>query len=147
VISKVMFFAVFLLQTAIFGADWTRVTALRAGETVRIETASGKQTGRFISASDEAVRFTSGGGLEVSVARSEAKRVYVQSQSRRVRNTIIGAAVGVAVGAVIYGTLGTLFRNEGDEQTGYMLALPIAAGTAVGAALPTGSMKKVYDAK
>ena len=143
---KMTVFAVFLLQTAVFGADWGRLSAIRAGETVRIETASGNQTGRFISASENNVRFTSDGGAEVSVARSDAKRVYVQSKSRRVRNTIIGAAVGVAVGAVIYGTLGTLFRNEGDEQTGYMLALPIAAGTAVGAALPTGSMKKIYDA-
>ena len=144
---KTMIFALFMLKTTVFGADWARVIALRAGEPVRVETASGKQTGHFVAATDDTLRFAANGGAEISVARPEVKSVYARSKSHRVRNTIIGAAIGVAAGAVIYGTLGALFRNETNDETGYMLAVPIAVGTAVGAALPTGSMKKIYDVK
>ena len=144
--TKVVFLSVFLLQTCIFGADWTRVSNLRAGEKVRVETTSAKQTGTLVSVDADAVRLTSGDGAQVSVPRADIQRVYARSKSNRVRNTIIGAAVGVAVGAVVYGTLGSLFRNEGREDTAFMLAVPIGVGTAVGAAMPTGSLKKVYDA-
>ena len=144
---KTMFFALFVLQTAVFGADWARVIALRLGDPVRVETASAKQTGRFVAATVDTLRFTTNANADISVARPEVTRVYARSKSHRIRNTVIGAAVGVAVGAVIYGTLGSWFRNEGREDTGFMLTVPIAAGTAVGAALPTGSMKKIYDVK
>lgn len=134
------------LHSALFGADWTRVTELSANVIVRVETATGKQIGTLLSASDEALRFTTTEGTDVSVGRTEIRKVYVRTKSHRVRNAIIGTAVGVAVGAVIYGTLGALFRNEGRDDTALMLAVPIGIGSAVGAALPTGSMKKVYDA-
>lgn len=134
------------LHSALFGADWTRVTELPANAIVRVETATGKQIGTLLSVSDEAMRFTTKEGTDLSVGRPEIRKVYVRTKSHRVRNAIIGTAAGVAVGAVIYGTLGVLFRNEGREDTAYMLAVPIGIGSAVGAALPTGSMKKIYDA-
>ena len=138
---------VLTLAPQLAAADWSRVAGIRAGDNIRVETASGKQNGRLVAATDDELRLTPASGTEVAVRRSDVRRVFVQSRSNRVRNTIIGAAVGVGIGAVLYGTLGTLFRNEGDEQTGYMLAVPIAVGTAVGAAMPTGKMKKVYDSK
>lgn len=134
------------LHSALFGADWTRVTELPANAIVRVETATRKQTGTLLSTSDEALRFTTKEGTEYSVGRTEIQKVYARTKSHRVRNAIIGAAVGVAVGAVIYGTLGGLLRNEGRDDTAYILAVPIGIGSAVGAALPTGSMKKIYDA-
>ena len=134
------------LHSALLGADWTRVAELPANAVVRVETATGKQTGTLLSVSDEVLRFTTKEGTDVSVGRAEIRKVHVRTKSHRVRNAIIGTAVGVAVGAVIYGTLGALFRNEGRDDTALMLAVPIGIGSAVGAALPTGSMKKVYDA-
>ena len=73
--------------------------------------------------------------------------MYSQSQSHRVRNTMIGTVVGVAVGVTLYGTLGALFRNESADDTTPMLVAPMAVGAALGAVLPTGRMMKIYDAK
>jgi hypothetical protein len=86
-------------------------------------------------------------GGTVAVSRGDVQRVYVRTKSHRARNAIIGTAIGVAAGAVLYGTLGSWFRNEGREDTGWMLAVPIGVGAGVSAALPTGTMRKIYDAR
>jgi hypothetical protein len=132
---------------ALTAAEWSRLNTLKPGSEVRVETARTVQTGRLVAVSDDAVRFTSDGAGEVALARAEVTRVYARGKSNRVRNAIIGTAVGVGIGAVMYGTLGTWFRNEGDGDTAYMLAVPIAVGAGVGAALPTGTMKKIYDSR
>jgi hypothetical protein len=136
-------------QLAMAAADaaWTAVAALTPGQTVRVQTATERHDGVLASVSDSAVTLTPKLGGTVSVDRTNVQRVYVRKGSHRVRNTIIGAAVGVGVGAVIYGTLGSWFRNEGHESTEYMLAVPIAVGTGIGAALPSGGMHKIYDAR
>src|SRR5690349_6488553 len=87
-------------------ADWSRVTAIEDGSKIRVHTTRGKQTGRFVAASEVDVRLTPAAGPEIVVPRVEVTRVYVQSRSHRLRNLIIGTAVGVAIGAVVYGTIG-----------------------------------------
>jgi hypothetical protein len=129
-----------------FAQGWDKVQALKPGQEIRVETAQGKQMGLLVEAGSAALRFQPQGGAEISVVSADVQRVYVRKKSNRLRNTLIGAGVGVAVGAVVYGTLGTLFRNEtGDEPM--LLVAPILIGTGVGAALPSGGMKLVYDAK
>lgn len=140
-------FILLLVALQMTAADWSRVAALRPGEKVRVHAATSKQTGTLGLVTNDAIRFNSKDGGEVTVPRSEVTRVYVQSRSHRLRNTIIGAAVGVATGVVLYGTLGAMFRNEGNDDTGQMLGVPIAVGAAVAAAMPTGTMKKIYDVK
>jgi hypothetical protein len=121
---------------------WDKVAALTPGQTVRVLTAADRHEGVVVSVSDSGITLQ-----DVTVRRNEIRRVYVRKPSHRARNAIIGTAVGVAVGAVIYGTLGTLFRNEGSDDTAYMMAMPIAIGAGVGAALPTGRMHRIYDAR
>lgn len=128
-----------------FAQTWNKVQALKPGEEVRVQTAQGKQIGVLIQTDDGALRFRPRDGAEISVPKEQVQRVWVRSKSKRLRNTLIGAGVGVAVGAVLYGTLGALFRNEGHESDG-MFVVPILAGTAVGGLLPTGGMKLVYHA-
>jgi hypothetical protein len=108
---------------------------------VRVETVTQRQTGHVVSVSDDSIRLDS-----TSVPRSEITRVYAQSASQRKRNTIIGAAIGVGIGIAMYATLGRLLGNEGAEGTELLAIVPAAAGAAIGAAVPTGRMKKVYDA-
>jgi len=122
---------------------WQGLEALESGHKIRVETAKGKQTGTLVRLSDDAITFHSGRVGEVTIPRSEVTRVFAQSDSHRVRNTVIGLAVGAAIGAVLYGTIGQLFRNEGAESAGF-LGVPIGVGTAIGAALPAHSMVVVY---
>jgi hypothetical protein len=126
---------------------WDNIRAVAPGGKIRVQTAAQKQTGTLISVDDNALRFKASDATEVTTPRSEIIRVYSQSKSHRRRNFIIGAVTGVAIGAVTYGTLGALLRNESDEETGALLFVPIAVGGALGAALPTGRMKLIYDAK
>ena len=127
-------------------AAWDTLASIDQGHRIRIETSAKKYTGSF-GASVDSIRLNAGDG-EISIARSEVVRVYLQSRSSRLRNTLIGAGIGTALGVTAYSTLGRLLRNEGGQHTeASLLVSPIAIGAAVGAVLPTGSMKKVYDAK
>lgn len=116
-------------------SSWESVAALTAGSRIRVESAHEKRNGTMVSVSGDALTCHDGESGNVTVPRSEVRRVYLQSSSRRLRNTVIGTAIGVAAGAVLYGTLGRLFRNEGQES-GYLFAVPIAAGAGIGAAMP-----------
>ena len=120
---------------------WARVQSVPAGQQVRVETAAQKHTGQLVSVSEESVRLDT-----ITVPRSEVTRVYARSASHRKRNAIIGTAIGAGVGIAVYATLGLLLRNEGAEGTEVLLVVPAAAGAAIGAAMPTGRMKKIYDA-
>ena len=120
---------------------WARVQFLPAGEQVRVETASQKHTGQLVNVSEDSVRVDT-----ITVPRSKITRVYARSASHRKRNTIIGAAIGVGIGVAMYATLGRLLGNEGAEGTEVLAIVPVGAGAAIGAAMPTGRMKKIYDA-
>jgi hypothetical protein len=138
---------ILLLTNPGFAAGaWADLAAVPPGRNIRVHTAAGKHSGALLAVSEQAVTFRSGAGIEVAIPRPDVVKLYVETRSRRLRNTIIGTAVGVAAGAVLYGTLGSWFRNEGRDDTGIMLAVPIAIGAAAGGALPTGRMKKIYDA-
>jgi hypothetical protein len=125
---------------------WDTLSSIDQGHRVRIETSAKKYTGAFAGASEDVIRLNAKDG-QISISRNEVMRVYLQSRSSRLRNTLIGAGIGTAVGVIAYSTLGRLLRNEGGQDTEARLLMPpIAIGAAAGAVLPTGSMKKVYDA-
>jgi hypothetical protein len=125
---------------------WDTVRAISPGHKIRVHTGDKKQKGTLLASSEDTLRLQTGSG-EIAVPRSEVTRVYSQSKSHRLRNVIIGTVVGVAAGAVLYGTLGTLLRNESSDDTAPLLLAPAFAGLGIGGAIPTGRMKLVYDAK
>lgn len=127
-------------------ASWDDVQTIWPGEITRVETAQGRKTGEFVSATTDRITLRLAGRGDSAFARTEVRRVSVQTRSHRLRNTLIGAGVGAAVGVALYTTLGQWFRSEGAESGGFLVA-PIAIGAAVGAVLPTGRMERVYDAK
>jgi hypothetical protein len=126
---------------------WDDLRLIASGQTIRVHRSADKQKGAFIAVDETTLRLRTEGGSDLAVPRSEVTRVYAQSPSHRRRNFIIGAAVGVAVGALLYGTLGQLIRNESADETAGLLFGPIILGGGIGAAAPTGTMKLVYDAK
>jgi hypothetical protein len=72
--------------------------------------------------------------------------VKVRSTSRRVRNLLIGAGIGLAIGITADQTLGTYLRNEsGDSQRPLMYAAPIALFGGIAGAFP--AYRVVYSAR
>ena len=125
--------------------SWNTIGAIQPGHKIRVETKDSKYTGAFAGAGAESVKIDTSKG-QISIARTDVRRIYSQSGSHRLRNTLIGTGIGAAIGITVNATLGALLRNESDEETAsFLLVPPIAIGAALGAILPAGTMKKVYD--
>ncbi len=77
------------------------------------------------------------GSSRITIERLKVRRVQVRSGARRVRNLVIGAAIGLAVGVTMDQTVGAYLRNEtGDSGRGITYAAPIVVLGGIGAALP-----------
>lgn len=100
----------FVLQLQ--AASWDALRELRTGDRVKVMDSAGQQyKGTFASLSDTSVSVQTDRGV-VAVERGRVRRVQLRSNSRRVRNILIGTAVGVAVGVTVDQTLGAYLRNE-----------------------------------
>jgi hypothetical protein len=138
-----MRFLLLLIFTGVglFGQQsWDSLRELKSGERIRVlEIAGTEHKGAFSTISNDAITIRTSKG-EVAIDRARTRRVQVASNTRRVRNAVIGAAIGVAVGVTVDQTLGTYFRNESGE-TGAARAVtyvaPIAIFSGIGAALPS----------
>ena len=126
---------------------WEAVLGIRKKAEIRVETADKKLSGAMLRSSEDSISLVTRTG-ELSIPRTEVKRVFTRGGSHRARNAIIGAAVGVAVGVTMNATLGELLRNESSsDPAAALITIPTVVGTAVGAAMPSGGMKKIYDSK
>jgi hypothetical protein len=131
-----------LLTAGVLGAqDWSGVQALRKGERVGVIQANQKRVeGRFESATDS--RITLEG---ISLEKSDVVRVYKPARHGRVFGAVVGGAVGVGLGAIVDGTLGLRFRNEGQgPDRGVITAAGAGVGAGIGAAV-TGGYRTVYQ--
>lgn len=125
--------------------SWDALRQLQPGERVRVlEIAGPEHKGTFASCSGNAVTIHTNKG-EVSVERMVVRRVQVRSGARRLRNVLIGAGIGVAVGALVDQTLGAYIRNESTETAGVRAVTyvaPVAVFGGIGAAM--GNWRTVY---
>ena len=115
---------------------WDGLSHLNPGASVEVVTAGGAEKGEFVSSSTESLTIRNSTG-ERKFARPDVLRVVSRTQSKRVRNILIGIGIGVAIGLTTDQTLGTRLRNEGGDSAGLIWSLPIAAGAGVGAAIPS----------
>jgi len=131
--------------------SWDNVKQLKPGQQIRVVLNDAKSyTGQMGSVSDEGLVIRTGGG-EQTVARQNILRVSSQGKSHRGRNALIGLAVGAGAGVVIgvaspevgqgKCAQGSCINAEAPTLTGFVGA---AAGTALGAVLPTGGWHDVY---
>ncbi|HEY7336086.1 MAG TPA: hypothetical protein VH639_14450 [Bryobacteraceae bacterium] len=123
--------------------DWTNLNSLKSGDRIRVIQSS-RQTieGRFQQANDSGI--TIHVDREITVPRPDVVRVYRHSGRKKTTKILIGAGIGIAAGAILTGTLGDRFRNEGQDVPG---ALWIAGGAGIGAgigALLGGNYTTVY---
>ncbi len=124
-------------------AQWNSVQALRKGARVGVIQSDQKRVeGTFESATDS--RITIQAGQPVSIEKADVVRVYQPAKHGRVFGGVIGCAVGVTVGAILDGTVGVRFRNEGDSPArGLLTVAGAGVGTGIGVAA-TGGYRTIY---
>ena len=97
--------------------SWDQVAKLQTGQPIRVIDKSGTQhSGRFSTLTDAAISLTTTKS-DVRIDRADVEKIEVQAE-HRVRNGLIGAGIGLAVGITIDQTVGKYFRNESGESNG-----------------------------
>ncbi|MFQ5777452.1 MAG: hypothetical protein ACE5IP_05545 [Terriglobia bacterium] len=127
-------------------SDWSNLQQLRIGQEIEVvDTNLKKHKGTFLSLSEEAISLRAGKD-EVAVTRPNVFRVSSREHSKRLRNTLIGLAIGGGIGVAV-GAIGDAQEGEPGEHVGAgvfgLLGGGIGAG--LGAALP--SHQTIYKAK
>ncbi len=119
--------------------SWGNLSTLQAGQKIEVvEKNLKKDTGTFAAVSDDGIRLNESTG-EQTIPRASVMRVTLRHNKHRLRNTLIGAAVGVgagaAIGAATYGN-GRCFCSRGG-LAGFGAAIGLVGGTVVGATWPS----------
>jgi hypothetical protein len=133
----------FLLQAflggSLFAASWDDLRILKEGDRVLVEQTQGTTVkGSFRALAPDTITVATGRG-ETVVDRARVRQVNVRSGSRRIRNAVIGAGIGVAIGVLFDQTGGAYLRNETGQSSGARVAsylAPISVSAAIGGAFP-----------
>lgn len=122
---------------ALSAQSWDTLRSLKPGDSIKILDAAGHESkGAFRAATADTITLTTGKN-QTSIERPRVRRIQVRSGSRRVRNALIGAGIGLAIGVTVDQTLGAYLRNEtGDSGRAITYAGPIGLFGGLGAALP-----------
>ena len=125
-------------------SDWQRLTQVAAGHRVEIvEMNLAKTIGEIVQVTSEAITLASGRG-EKTIRREDVFRVSSRESSKRLRNTLIGLAIGggagLAVGAVMDHSYGP---NEHIAKT---FMTPIGMGIGAGVGATVASHETLYRA-
>lgn len=124
-------------------ASWDNLKALAPGDDVRIVLNDKKSyRGKFHSATDNAIvaRLAKG---DQTFDRTNILRVSTKGQSHRLRNALLGAAVGAGIMAVAG------LAAPSDQKEYVYIGVPVVAawGAGIGAFVPTGGWHDVYRAR
>jgi hypothetical protein len=145
--TKLAILAVLAAALPISAQSWDTLRGLKPGDRIKVQETGGQEySGAFRSVSADAITLAGAQG-EVAIEKAKVRTVKVRASSRRVRNFLIAAAIGVAVGATVDNTLGVYLRNESGETSGARIltyVAPIALFGSIAAALP--AYRTVYKA-
>src|SRR5215468_567434 len=96
----------FLSLVPVYGQSWDPVLALKPGDRVKVVDQQKKEhKGSIAEVTPDQINLIDN-KRTVAFQRADVRRVEVRSNGRRARNAAIGAGIGLAIGAVIDGTLG-----------------------------------------
>jgi hypothetical protein len=134
--------------------NWVYISQLAPNQPIRVVLNDAKSyTGQLRSVSDEGLVIRMGES-EHTVERKNILRVSTTGRSHRGRNALIGLAAGTGPGIIVgiaSPELGQGKCAQGScinaESAGLAAFLGAVAGTAVGAALPTGGWHDIYRAR
>ena len=128
--------------------SWDALRGLGSGDKIKVVDIGHKEyKGAFTAFSERGISVETQRGV-VEIERARVHRVQVRAGSRRVRNILIGAGIGLAVGIAVDQTFGTYFRNEVGENgdvraVTYAAAIALFAG--IGAAM--SPYRTIYRAR
>jgi len=126
-----------LLATANLFGQWDGVERLPADSKIELVTVSRERTkATLVSATGDQVVIQDGSG-ERTVSRPDVREVKVAAPERRVRNGLIGVAVGATAGAAIGWGVCPHCPNEGAGQKYVGPGVAIGAGIGALAFLPS----------
>jgi hypothetical protein len=123
-------------------ASWADLSGLRAGQKIQIvDMNSKKHSGTFVNVSDTAISYQEAAG-EQTIQKQDVRSVKLMQDKHRLRNALIGGAVGAGAGAGIsaaswenHGYLGG--RGVGAEVGA---VIGFVGGAFVGVSLPSHKM-------
>ncbi len=135
--------------------SWGNLQQVRVGQKVEVvDTNLKKYKGTFLSFSDEAISLRVGKD-EVGVQREDVFRVSLREKSKRLRNALIGMAIGAGAGVAaveICAQASSRFSfspclGQDFRAVAYAILVPVggAAGAGIGAAFP--GYQTIYRAK
>ena len=124
--------------------SWGNLQQLRVGQKIEVvDTNLKKYKGTFLSFSEEAISLRVK-KQEVGVQRPNVLRVSLREKSKRLRNALIGMAIGAGAGVAAveicaYASSGSLpCAGQDFRAVAYAILVPVggAAGAGIGAAFP-----------
>ena len=140
-----------LLSARSNATTWENLSTLEPGQTIKIVgTTSKAHRGTFLSVSPTAISLEEKDG-EHTIERQDVSVVELPRRGRRLRNTLIGGAVGVGAGAGVGAAVYRKCTPNASEPFGCFdfgrganaavgAAIGLAGGLVVGAVLPTSKI-------
>lgn len=123
--------------------SWQDVKRLQIGRRVEVVDMRLRSVrGTLADVSDEAVSIQAGGD-RLTIEREQVLRVTDRERSRRLRNTMLGLAIGAGAGLAIGAAADASF-TEDDENIAKMLFTPIGAGIGAGLGAAFTGFHTVY---
>jgi hypothetical protein len=133
---------------ALRAQSWDLLRGLGPGDKIKVvDTSHREHKGAFTAFAERGISFEAGKGV-VEIERARVDRVQIRAASRRARNILIGAGIGLAVGVAVDQSAGRYLRNETGENGGARAVTyiaPIALFAGIGAAL--SPYRTIYRAR
>jgi hypothetical protein len=154
-LSKLILFLA--TELVIFGATgfslraasskWDDLAILKPGQQIRVVLNGAKSyEGPFQALDHDGIILGRAAGGQ-TFARRDVLRIYSKSKNHRVRNLVIGAAIGATLAAIaVKVNSSSIFENTGTRDIGWICPVGVVAFTIIGAAIPTGGWHEVYRA-
>ncbi len=112
-------------------SSWENLNALQAGHKIQVvEVGSKKVSGTFVNVTDTAISLQAPGG-EQTISRTDVRVVKLMENKHRLRNAVIGAAIGAGAGAGIGAAAGKGNGSSGGFDFAAQGAWIVASGGAV----------------
>jgi hypothetical protein len=132
--------------SALFGG-WEELKSVPAAQRIEVSVRKGDAAkGTFVSASDTAIVVRDNTG-ERSIARDEIRKIRVADPSRRIRNGLIGTAVGAGVGLAAGWAVCPHCASEGAAGKYIGPGVGIGAGVGAAAGFLPAPWRTIYSSK
>src|SRR5580704_3557116 len=143
---KLWILACALALPCVASAQWDNLKELHAGQKIQVaEVNLKKDSGTFLSVSDQTISLQGKSGQQ-TIQRADVASVKLVENKHRLRNALIGGAVGAGAGAGISAAAWEPHGYVGGRGTGAAVGAAIGAvgGAVVGALWP--SRETIYKA-